>query len=66
MIAPKLTRYVLPSGYYLDMIKNDDGSIEYRISTFSNRFLSITKEEFDALMPLSSLLKDEHKPEETF
>lgn len=55
MNAPKLTRYVLPSGYYLDMIEDDDGSIEHRISTFSNRFLSITKGEFDALMPLSTL-----------
>lgn len=55
MIAPKLTRYVLPSGYYLDKIENDGGSIEHRISTASERFLSITKEEFDALMPLSRL-----------
>ena len=55
MIAPKLTRYVLPSGYYLDLIENEGGVLEYRISTFSNRFLSITKEEFDALMPLSRL-----------
>lgn len=55
MNAPKLTRYVLPSGYYLDMMEDGGGTIQYRISTFSNRFLSITKGEFDALMPLSTL-----------